>query len=207
MSCDAELYARLTETEKRLAALESTVAAAERLAQTPASSMPDAIEQTEVEPKWGCDAADPHGNYYCSLIADHDGAHACIEDGELLKSWRDTEPESVPQWRRLVDRQHQDLADLRTDGLYEAFSDVLECLSVHASAQSQPHDRALALARVIAVCEQEVGNGWQADPDRVWISTTWTIGWLMLPLSSNQWTLVADRAAVWLRELRKDGAA
>ena len=114
MNCDIELYAglsqvqsklhtqafRLTEVEKRLAALETDLQdlredlqdepsisiptpkagervefafnadgslahvalcgdqADERLAQIPASSMPDAIEQTEVEPQWGCDVAD-----------------------------------------------------------------------------------------------------------------------------------------------------
>ena len=227
MNCDAELYARLTEAEKRLAALESTLAAAERLAQTPASSMPDAIEQTEVEPP-GCPKCDgvagtkcrcldspapepkrcqslsPRGGVSCSLPAGHPAPHQGLP--HQMGTWRDPEP----QWRRLVDQQHQDLADLRADGRYEALSDVLECLSVHASAQSQPHDRALALARVVAVCEQQVGDGWQADPDD-W-PNSWDDPvdvWSLLDAlcdTEDKWQSLGDRAATWLRDLT-DGAA
>ena len=66
----------------------------------------------------------------------------------------------------------------------------------------------VCLARIIAICEQEVGDGWQADPERVHPGF-WGVAWLLVPLSHEppDWAVVGDRAAAWLRSLTDGGAA
>jgi len=109
----------------------------------------------------------------------------------------------VPQWRALVDREHQVLAEERADGcIVEPLPDVLELLAALASmVRPEP------LARIIAVAEGQVGDGWKADPGRV-PHGHWGIAWLLVPLSHEppDWVVVADRSAAWLRDLT-DGAA
>jgi hypothetical protein len=61
-----------------------------------------------------------------------------------------------------------------------------------------------ALARIVAVCEGQVGDGWKADPDGIVLERV--VQWLLDPLSRNDWKCVADRAAAWLRSLT-DGAS
>ena len=64
------------------------------------------------------------------------------------------------------------------------------------------------IARIVAVCEQQVGDGWQADPDVV-PRGHWGIAWLLVPLSHEPpgWTMVGNRAAAWLRDLTEGGTA
>ena len=66
----------------------------------------------------------------------------------------------------------------------------------------------VCLARIIAICEQEVGDGWQADPERVHPGF-WGVAWLLVPLSHEppDWAVVGHRSAAWLRSLTDGGAA
>jgi len=104
-------------------------------------------------------------------------------------------PEPVPEWREWVTAQHDEVVGSRASAL----EDVLMCLSEVERGASKNY----ALARIVARCEREIGDGWQADPSRTY-PTVWTVGWLMLPMSSNQWTLVGDRAAAWLLDLTEE---
>lgn len=58
----------------------------------------------------------------------------------------------------------------------------------------------VCLARIVAVAEAQVGDGWQADPERVHPGF-WGVAWLLVPLSHEppDWAVVSDRAAAWLR--------
>lgn len=98
-----------------------------------------------------------------------------------------------PKWRESVDR------------CVKAFpSDPLGDVLMHLSALSAPKaddaTREWHLANIVAVCEAQVGDGWQADPDRVHPGF-WGVAWLLVPLSHEppDWAVVSDRAAAWLR--------
>jgi len=105
-----------------------------------------------------------------------------------------------PKWRESVDR------------CVKAFpSDPLGDVLMHLSALSAPKaddaTREWHLAHIVAVCETQVGSGWQADPDRVPVGH-WGIPWLLVPLSHEppDWTVVGHRSAAWLRSLTDGGA-
>ena len=106
-----------------------------------------------------------------------------------------------PKWRESVDR------------CVKAFpSDPLGDVLMHLSALSAPKaddaTREWHLAHIVAVCEAQVGDGWQADPERVHPGF-WGIAWLLVPLSHEppDWTVVGHRSAAWLRSLTDGGAA
>ena len=106
-----------------------------------------------------------------------------------------------PKWRQMVevafDKPYETCA---RDPLVE----VLRCLTFLQDGAPE----SIQLARIVAVCEAQVGDGWQADPDE-WPPGHWGIAWLLVTLSSEppNWPVLGDRAAAWLRELTDGGAA
>ena len=130
---------------------------------------------------------------------------------EAAKRWRNAwhetikktpDPAPVPEWRALVNevRLPRDLHPLAA-----VFYD-LHCLDVFPLAKK-------SLARIIAVAEREVGDGWQVDPDRTYRDGEMNALWLNDALglwnkSGNaRWKVLGCRAADWLRDLTEDGAA
>ena len=103
------------------------------------------------------------------------------------------------KWREMVDLTARSIF---TD--VDPLADVLSALSVLAAGD----DVAVSLAHVVAICEAQVGDGWQADPELVHPGH-WGIAWLLVPLSHEppDWTVVGHRAAAWLRSLTDGGAA
>ena len=134
---------------------------------------------------------------------------------DAAKRWRDAfhdlnsapepDPAPVPEWRALVTAQHDEVVGSRASAL----EDVLMCLSEVERGASKNY----ALARIIAVAEREVGDGWQADPDRTYRDGEMNALWLNDALglwnkSGNaRWKVLGCRAADWLRDLTEDGAA
>ena len=104
-----------------------------------------------------------------------------------------------PKWREAVDFTARSIF---TD--VDPLADVLSALSVLAAGD----DVVDSLAHVVAICEAQVGDGWQAYPERVHPGH-WGIAWLLVPLSHEppDWTVVGDRSAAWLRSLTDGGAA
>lgn len=176
----AVLAGRITALEARLAELEGR--------NTPAP-------KRRADELCRCGAVSPKG-FGCTKVPGHAGEHVAWGDGRVLYArWTDTEP--VPQWRALVDEIVLD----RDMHPLAAVLYALHCLDVFPRARK-------SLARIVAVCEAQVGDGWQADPDKV-PPGHWGITWLLAPLSheSPAWGTVADRAAAWLESLCTDGAA
>jgi hypothetical protein len=89
-------------------------------------------------------------------------------------------------------------------------ADVLGSLSGIARSGPSVSERATGdrLAQLVAICERRVGDGWQADPDRVPVGH-WGISWLLVTLSHEppSWNVLGDRAAAWLRSLTDGGVA
>jgi len=103
------------------------------------------------------------------------------------------------KWREMVDLAVPYLT--RVDPLVV----VLESLANVANPRKVTEAN---LARIVAICEQEVGDGWRANPDRVPVGH-WGISWLLVTLSHEPpaWHVLGDRAAAWLRSLTDGGAA
>lgn len=114
---------------------------------------------------------------------------------------RDTpepDPEPVPEWRALVNevKLPRDLHPLAAV-LYD-----LHCLDVFPRAKK-------SLARIVAVAEREVGDGWQADPSG-WVATPALHALLRCAgpgtaWPETDWQGLANAASAWLRDLT-DGA-
>jgi hypothetical protein len=103
------------------------------------------------------------------------------------------------KWRELVDDARSALLDeFKQPPLPTVLSDLAEI----ADDENDPRD---CLACIVAICEQEVGDGWQADPD------DWPDSWddpvdvwsLLDALcdTEDKWQSIGDRAATWLRSL------
>ena len=116
-------------------------------------------------------------------------------------------PDPVPEWRRLVDAMPPKPFAER-----HPLAEILERLAVLDEYSDTGVDETrlyqMNIARIVAVCEQQVGDGWQADPDVV-PRGHWGIAWLLVPLSHEPpgWTMVGNRAAAWLRDLTEGGIA
>jgi hypothetical protein len=123
---------------------------------------------------------------------------------DAAKRWRDAfhdlnsapepDPEPVPEWREWVTAQHDEVVGSRASAL----EDVLMCLSEVERGASKNY----ALARIVARCEREIGDGWQADPDRV----RFKCGIQGLIDALPVWTTLGNRAASWLRDLTDGGS-
>ncbi len=108
------------------------------------------------------------------------------------------DPAPVPEWRALVNevKLPRDLHPLAAV-LYD-----LHCLDVFPRAKK-------SLARIIAVAEAQVGDGWQVEPDAVRFTSdsdvTFNVGFLIDAMGYTQrWRLLGNRAAAWLRDLLKE---
>jgi hypothetical protein len=142
----------------------------------------------------------------CTLDQGHEGWHQeWVERLVDTATWQDT-PE-VPQWRALVNDRAGTPA-LHSDPLARA---LVALASVQSNAES-PDTVKMSLARIIAVCEAQVGDGWQADPDipRVFCTRNnggpctdveCLIGALAIHDEGTRWMTLAGRAASWLRAL------
>ena len=156
-----------------------------------------------------CRCAEPVPQCYeCGAPATHlhpvsEGMHQVLTCGEhfgVLCCEPLSEP--VPQWRRLADAGVRNLAYTHEDPLVV----VLRSLSNIANPQK---GTTANLARIIAVCEAQVGDGWQADPDAVRFTSdsdvTFNVGFLIDAMGYTQrWRLLGNRAAAWLRDLLKE---
>ena len=105
-----------------------------------------------------------------------------------------------PKWREMVNEEAEK----------SLIGTPIGAVLYHLSHVANPseYDAAFELANIIAVCEAQVGDGWQADPERVHPGF-WGIAWLLVPLSHEppDWTVVGHRSAAWLRSLTDGGAA
>lgn len=112
-----------------------------------------------------------------------------------------------PRWRELVGQAAKVVTDNPLEG-------VLKHLSVIAYNPS-PEGLEWNLARIVAICEKRVDDGWQADPDSTAYGCAeqdvYDVFILLDPLAnltgSLCWKRVGDRAAAWLRSLTDGGAA
>ena len=115
-----------------------------------------------------------------------------------------------PRWRELVGQAAKVVTDNPLEG-------VLKHLSVIAYNPSQ-EGLEWNLARIVAICEQEVGDGWEADPDE-WGDTV-TMHDLLGRLACleyddhamrlgkvTDWQGLGHAAAAWLRSLTDGGAS
>jgi len=97
----------------------------------------------------------------------------------------------VPEWREWVTAQHDEVVGSRASAL----EDVLMCLSEVERGASKNY----ALARIVARCEREIGDGWQADPSE-WPMTP-NMYTLLTYLTDSKWRRLANAASAWLRDL------
>lgn len=111
------------------------------------------------------------------------------------------DPEPVPPWRDAVDSQRISTSDPLAAVLY----------SLHQIAQGT--EVQYRLARIVAVAEREVGDGWKADPLRCF--SRQHSAWKLLGRfgrkgidapSVTDWMDLADAASHWLCDLTQDGA-
>ena len=135
----------------------------------------------------------------------------CCPHGVFLSAVCEQCHPPTPKWRESVDR------------CVKAFpSDPLGDVLMHLSALSAPKaddaTREWHLAHIIAVCEAQVGDGWEADP-ACWSGTV-TLHTLIDRLSCDEvddyytpvgkvtdWQGLGHAAAAWLRSLTDGGAA
>ena len=113
-------------------------------------------------------------------------------------------PEPVPQWRVLVDevKLPRDLHPLAAV-LYD-----LHCLDVFPRAKK-------SLARIIAVAEREVGDGWQVEPDLIRMChpdrrDRCDLDCLIDALTKDgesRWTVLGGRTAAWWKAITEDEAS
>jgi len=105
-----------------------------------------------------------------------------------------------PKWRQMVNEEAEK----------SLIGTPIGAVLYHLSHVANPseYDAAFELANIVAVCEAQVGDGWQADPERVHPGF-WGVAWLLVPLSHEppDWTVVGHRSAAWLRSLTDGGAA
>lgn len=120
--------------------------------------------------------------------------HVCKQ---AQRQVRDIIDPPKPKWRQEVD-----------DWVAEVPSSLGSTLRELADLEYGDDPTTVCLARIIAICEAQVGDGWEADPDRV-PEGHWGISWLLVPLSHEPpaWHVLGDRAAAWLRSLTDGGAA
>lgn len=145
------------------------------------------------------------GEYlYCQRGAGHRGKHRLRV---TVAEWSDPEP--VPEWRRLVDGLADEMTDEDDPGYRETpLQQVLGALSEIAGGKNYLAD---LLARIVVVCEAQVGDGWQADPSG-WVATP-NIHALMRNLTEDprevafpetNWRGLGNAAVAWLRSLTGD---
>lgn len=116
---------------------------------------------------------------------------------QALVQVRDIIDQPKPKWRQMVNKEAEK----------PLIGTPIGAVLYHLSHVANPnkYDAAFELADIIAVCEAQVGDGWQADPERVHPGF-WGVAWLLVPLSHEppDWAVVGNRAAAWLRSLKDE---
>ena len=119
---------------------------------------------------------------------------------EAQRQVRDIIDPPKPKWRQMVNEEAEK----------SLIGTPIGAVLYHLSHVANPSEygAAFELANIVAVCEAQVGDGWEADPERVHPGF-WGVAWLLVPLSHEppDWTVVGDRSAAWLRSLTDGGAA
>jgi hypothetical protein len=113
----------------------------------------------------------------------------------------------VPEWREWVTAQHDEVVGSRASAL----EDVLMCLSEVERGASKNY----ALARIVARCEREVGDGWQVEPDLIRMChpdrrDRCDLDCLIDALTKDgesRWTVLGGRTAAWLKAITEDEAS
>ena len=133
--------------------------------------------------------------------ADNDGRPHVYHTEEIA------DPAPVPKWRRMVDDESLGASTDQDTALKQVLVDLTSCIG------GSWYRRVLSLARIVAVCEAQVGAGWQADPAGA-DATEYEGGWMGVILYSLAdwqghilWSHVGDAAAAWLKELCDEGGA
>lgn len=100
-----------------------------------------------------------------------------------------------PKWREMVDLAVPYLTHV------DPLVVVLESLANVANPRKVTEAN---LARIVAICEAQVGDGWQADPDDL---TANSLPFLIACVADGNWKGLATSSATWLRSLTDGGAA
>ena len=127
---------------------------------------------------------------------------------KALTEVRDIIDPPNPKWRQMVDERLGWAAELPSP-LGSTLRELADL--EYGKVDSYADPTTLCLARIVAVAEAQVGDGWQADPD------DWPDSWddpvdvwsLLDALcdTEDKWQSIGDRAATWLRSLTDGGAA
>lgn len=113
------------------------------------------------------------------------------------------------KWRVLVEKQ-KDTRQFRE--LWGWRTPLAAVMALFAEIADEVHPLELNLSRVIAVCEREVGGGWQADPSIIVCtksSGVCDISCLLDGFNKDfdddyKWKAVSERAASWLRHVTEE---
>ena len=122
---------------------------------------------------------------------------------EAQRQVRDIIDPPKPKWRQMVNEEAEK----------SLIGTPIGAVLYHLSHVANPseYDAAFELANIIAVCEAQVGDGWQADPDEWWGDTVTMHGLLerlaCLEYEFADWQGLGHAAAAWLRSLTDGGAA
>ena len=188
--CDIDLYAGLSQVQSKLTALEARVAALE------ASNSPGGLE--------GAPDNTPGGDVCEAVCRACQGSGYADYAAVPCPACETVPPDPVPQWRASVDAAKHFLTG------EDPLVTVLRSLACVAD-DSKVTD--VNLARIVAVAEGQVGDGWKADPydagrpkggvydaEYLIYALAWTTP------GDGRWRVLGDRAAAWLLSLL-DGAS
>lgn len=113
-------------------------------------------------------------------------------------------PEPMPEWRALVGLELAYECEVARSA-EQALARVLWLLT--QLVEGDDTSQQLALARIVAVCEAQVGDGWQADPSDWRRGAAHGLRGLIYALGFNEyWKPLGNRAAAWLRDLTEADA-
>lgn len=163
-----------------------------------------------VDPR--CPATSPEG-FRC-LRYKHNEDPDLLHYAQECGNWKDAEP--VPEWRRLVDDHIHSGGHVTHSTTGKALSAVLSHLAYLADTdETESTTVRLTLACVVAVCEAQVGDHWQANPPdevRPPVDLELLLRCPVTPQAkafeyATNWKRLATYAAAWLRDLTEDGEA
>ena len=115
------------------------------------------------------------------------------------------QPDPVPEWRQFVDASPAWIKQAHRDDP-RALAWTLENLAQVALEEEVPR----TLARIVAICEAKVGDGWHAEPHRYDEATPLSAWGLLFAFRSgggekrptrSDWEALAEHAAAWLRDI------
>ena len=131
---------------------------------------------------------------------------------EAQRQVRDIIDPPKPRWREAVDERFGWAA-----GTPSPLGSMLRELAdlEYGKVDSYADPTTVCLARIVAIAEAQVGDGWEADPDSTAYGCAeqdvYDAFILLDPLAnltgSLCWKRVGDRAAAWLRSLTDGGAS